>query len=130
MTQALHRRSWIKGVAASLTGLWLAACDKINDDPKVQETLLRAEGLNRKVHRALIDRKALAKEFTLADISRDFRANGSISPGDEDYRAHLKEGFAKTGERIIITAGVPIGVPGTTNMVRIAYIGEQSGRKP
>ena len=94
MTEVLHRRNWIKGVGASLTGLWLAACDKINDNPKVQETLLKAEGVNQKVHRALIDRKALAKEFTPADISKDFRANGSISPGDEDYRAHLKEGFA------------------------------------
>jgi pyruvate kinase len=33
------------------------------------------------------------------------------------------EGFAKPGERIIITAGVPIGAPGTTNMLRIATIG-------
>jgi pyruvate kinase len=35
----------------------------------------------------------------------------------------FREGFAKTGERIIITAGVPIGAPGTTNMIRIATIG-------
>ena len=41
----------------------------------------------------------------------------------------LEEGFAKNGERILITAGVPIGIPGTTNMVRIAYVGDQSGRK-
>ncbi len=33
-----------------------------------------------------------------------------------------KEGFAATGERIIIVAGVPFGSPGATNMVRIAYI--------
>jgi pyruvate kinase len=35
----------------------------------------------------------------------------------------FREEFAKTGERIIITAGVPIGAPGTTNMLRIAKIG-------
>jgi pyruvate kinase len=34
------------------------------------------------------------------------------------------EGFAKAGERIIITAGVPLGTPGATNMLRIAYVGE------
>jgi pyruvate kinase len=33
-----------------------------------------------------------------------------------------REGFAKAGERIIITAGVPLGTPGSTNMVRIAYV--------
>lgn len=35
----------------------------------------------------------------------------------------FSEGFAKPGERIIITAGVPIGAPGTTNMIRVATIG-------
>jgi pyruvate kinase len=34
------------------------------------------------------------------------------------------EGFARPGERIIITAGVPLGTPGATNMLRIAYVGE------
>lgn len=33
-----------------------------------------------------------------------------------------EEGFAKTGERIVITAGVPLGTPGKTNMLRIATI--------
>jgi pyruvate kinase len=35
----------------------------------------------------------------------------------------VREGFAKVGERILITAGVPVGTPGTTNMLRIATIG-------
>ena len=34
------------------------------------------------------------------------------------------------GDRIIISAGIPIGTPGSTNMLRIAYIGSDgmSGR--
>jgi pyruvate kinase len=32
------------------------------------------------------------------------------------------EGFAASGERVIIVAGVPFGAPGATNMVRIAYL--------
>jgi pyruvate kinase len=35
----------------------------------------------------------------------------------------FREGFAKAGDRILITAGVPVGTPGTTNMLRIATIG-------
>ena len=35
----------------------------------------------------------------------------------------MSEGFAKPGEKILITAGVPVGTPGTTNMIRIATIG-------
>jgi pyruvate kinase len=37
----------------------------------------------------------------------------------------LDEGFAKPGEGILITAGVPLGSPGATNMVRMAYIDEK-----
>lgn len=93
MNGMTDRRGWLKGVAASATGLWLAACDKLNDNPKFQEKLQSAEGLTRRAQRLLIDRKALAREFHPADISRDFRANGSISPGDDAYRALLADGF-------------------------------------
>jgi pyruvate kinase len=33
-----------------------------------------------------------------------------------------KEDFAKAGERVIIVAGVPLGTPGATNMMRVAYV--------
>jgi pyruvate kinase len=44
-------------------------------------------------------------------------------------RIVASEGFGKPGDRIIISAGVPLGTPGATNMLRIAYIGPdgQSG---
>jgi pyruvate kinase len=38
-----------------------------------------------------------------------------------------EEGFAKPGDRIIITAGVPLRTPGSTNMLRIAYVGRDDG---
>ena len=34
-----------------------------------------------------------------------------------------REGFAKPGERIVITAGVPLGTPGSTNLLRVAFVG-------
>src|SRR5215510_15222386 len=37
-------------------------------------------------------------------------------------RIAFDEGFAGAGEGVIIVAGVPLGSPGTTNMVRIAYL--------
>ena len=33
-----------------------------------------------------------------------------------------KEGFAESGDRIVITAGVPFGTPGATNVLRIAWV--------
>ena len=88
------RRGWLRSVAAGAAGLWLAACNRVNDAPGVQATLRRAEGLTRRAQRLLVSRTALAREFTEAEIGRDFRANGSISPGDPDYRKLLAGGFA------------------------------------
>ena len=38
-------------------------------------------------------------------------------------RLAFKEGFAKAGQRVIIVAGVPLGTPGATNFMRIAFVG-------
>jgi pyruvate kinase len=35
------------------------------------------------------------------------------------------EGFAVKGEHVVITGGVPLGVTGTTNMLRVAVVGAQ-----
>ncbi|MBT4940373.1 MAG: pyruvate kinase, partial [Rhodospirillaceae bacterium] len=36
----------------------------------------------------------------------------------------IKEEFATEGQRLIITAGVPFGTPGATNVLRIVWVGE------
>ena len=40
-------------------------------------------------------------------------------------RIAQQENFGREGDRIIITAGVPLRTPGSTNMLRIAYIGPE-----
>ncbi|MFZ0846082.1 MAG: pyruvate kinase [Pseudolabrys sp.] len=44
---------------------------------------------------------------------------------DRACRIAFKEGFAKPGQRVIVVAGVPLGTPGATNMLRIAYVGTE-----
>ena len=39
-------------------------------------------------------------------------------------RVALREGFAQPNQRIIVTAGVPLGKPGATNMLRVAFVDE------
>jgi pyruvate kinase len=41
---------------------------------------------------------------------------------DRACRIAVAEGYAAPGDRVIITAGVPLRTPGSTNMLRIAYI--------
>ncbi|SDR32224.1 pyruvate kinase [Pseudovibrio sp. Tun.PSC04-5.I4] len=36
------------------------------------------------------------------------------------------EGIAKPGQRILVSAGVPFGTPGSTNMLRVAFVGSES----
>ena len=38
----------------------------------------------------------------------------------------FREGFAVAGQRIVVTAGFPLGTPGATNLLRVAFV----GRKP
>jgi DMSO/TMAO reductase YedYZ molybdopterin-dependent catalytic subunit len=94
MTATSNRRRWLGAAGASLGALWLSACDKLTNDPKFSGVLRKAEGLTQRAQRLVTDRKALAREFTPADISRDFRANGTLRPQDDDYQALLANNFA------------------------------------
>ena len=44
---------------------------------------------------------------------------------DRACRIAFQEGAADRGDRVIITAGVPFGTPGATNLLRIAYVGDR-----
>jgi pyruvate kinase len=43
---------------------------------------------------------------------------------DKACRIALKQEMAKVGERLVITAGVPFGTPGSTNILRVAWVEE------
>jgi len=45
---------------------------------------------------------------------------------DRACRLAFKEGFAKAGQRVIVVAGVPLGTPGATNFMRIAFVGQEA----
>jgi pyruvate kinase len=47
---------------------------------------------------------------------------------DRAARFAFLEGFARPGERIVVTAGVPLRTPGATNMLRVAFVGPQKER--
>jgi pyruvate kinase len=42
-------------------------------------------------------------------------------------QAAHKNGFGIPGQALLIVAGTPFGVSGSTNLLRIAWIGETSG---
>ena len=42
---------------------------------------------------------------------------------DRGCRIAFTEGYARPGQRIVVVGGVPFGTPGSTNMLRIAFVG-------
>lgn len=94
MTATTNRRRWLGAAGASVGALWLSACDKLTTDPQFAGMLRVAERWSEGAQRLVTDRKALAKEFPPADLSKDFKANGTLRPTDEAYLALLDGGFA------------------------------------
>ena len=90
----ITRRGLIGSIAAGAGGLLLSGCNRINANPGVRSVLQSAEGLTMRAQRLISDRSTLAREFTAADLSPVFRANGTRLPAGEDYAAHRQAGFA------------------------------------
>ena len=86
----LPRRTLIAGGA----GLLLAGCDKVAAIPQARKILFAGEDMHRGLQRALLDRGALAPEFTREQMSPIFRANGTRDPGTPDYAAMVANKFA------------------------------------
>ncbi|QYF86819.1 molybdopterin-dependent oxidoreductase [Brevundimonas sp. PAMC22021] len=90
----MNRRRWLSGAAAAALGAVLAGCDRIAASPTVQQALRMAEGLTLRAQRLIVPRDALAPTYSRAEISPDFRPNGSIDPAASDYVRLRDGGFA------------------------------------
>lgn len=95
----LTRRRFFTAAGAATGGLVLAGCDALSTSPTTLAVLDSAEGATLRWQR-LIGRNALAKEFSEADISPVFKANGSKSVDTEDYARWIETGFADWRLRI------------------------------
>ena len=89
----MNRRRWLAGLLGTLGAAALSACGQ-STPPVVLQALRMAEGLTRRAQRLLIPRDALAPEYDVSQISRDFRPNGSVDPAAADYVALRDGGFA------------------------------------
>ncbi|MEA3011114.1 MAG: hypothetical protein QOJ91_2806 [Sphingomonadales bacterium] len=92
MTDRLTRRQAL--VSLGTGGLLLSGCDRIGRSPAFQSVQSGAERLTMRAQRLVIDRTALAPEFSAADLSPVFRTNGNAMPASPAYRTHLESGFA------------------------------------
>ena len=89
----LDRRRFLARTVAGVTTLLLGACDKLSESRWFPRILGSAEAVNKGAQRAITGRQTLAREFTEADISPDFKSNGTQEPDDPDYQKLMKGGF-------------------------------------
>jgi len=94
MSGALDRRGFLARGLAVAGAAVLGGCDGLSQQPWVQRILAWEETLTRVTQRALLSPKALAREYSEADLSKDFKANGSIDPQDADYQTLAANDFA------------------------------------
>ena len=78
---------------------------------------------------ALTPNQNTARRLALVWGVHPIRTKDASDMDDMAFRAckfAVREGFSQVGDRIIIVAGVPFGTPGATNMVRIAFISQDT----
>ncbi len=104
MSGLLTRRAALTGVggAALLTSGCekLVAGDKLTGSPAFQRVLAQAEAWTLASQRFLLSGGAMAREFTVADLSPRFKANGTLHPRGDAYARHVDTGFADWRLRI------------------------------
>jgi len=89
----MNRRRWLTGGLATAATALLAACGQAGTSLAEQARRM-GEGLTLRAQRLVIPRDALAPTYSRAEISPDFRANGSIDPAAADYEALKVNDFA------------------------------------
>ncbi|HEX8384072.1 MAG TPA: molybdopterin-dependent oxidoreductase [Sphingomonas sp.] len=90
----ITRRGLVGSLGLGAGGLMLSGCDRIAATPAFRGFAAGAEGLTQDFTRLVSNRGALAREFTSADLSPVFRANGTSDPAAADYRALAAGNFA------------------------------------
>ena len=94
------RRSALRAALVGVGAASLAGCDRLSNNAAFVDVLKSAQHLSHGAHRVVAGRKAMAQEFSEADIAAHFKANGTLVPRDADYQALMKGGFKDWSLRV------------------------------
>jgi DMSO/TMAO reductase YedYZ molybdopterin-dependent catalytic subunit len=72
----------------------LSGCEKLSQTAWFPKVLGLGEKATYKIQRMVLSRKAMAQEFPAADLSPQFRSNGTSMPDNPTYTALATKGFA------------------------------------
>jgi DMSO/TMAO reductase YedYZ molybdopterin-dependent catalytic subunit len=88
------RRRFFTRVGGAAAALVLSGCQRLSESAWFPKVLGVAETLNEAAGKLIVPRRAMAQEFTEADLSSRFRSNGTARPQSSAYDALLAGGFA------------------------------------
>jgi DMSO/TMAO reductase YedYZ molybdopterin-dependent catalytic subunit len=88
------RRKFLSRALAGAGTLSLSGCYDVSQTQWWPKVLDSAENVSRVAQRFFAGRNALAQEFTKADISPMFKANGATDPASASYKAMAAKSFA------------------------------------
>jgi DMSO/TMAO reductase YedYZ molybdopterin-dependent catalytic subunit len=88
------RRRFITRSLALGGAVLLAGCDRLSRTEWFPRILEKAEGVTRRAQHLVTSRRSMAQEFSEADLSPQFRSNGTANPDDAAYQALAANGFS------------------------------------
>ena len=87
------RRYFLRQALTSASAALLAGCDALSNSTWFPKLLGIGEHLSSGAQHLLTSRRSMAQEFTEADLSPEFRGNGTENPEDAEYQALAAHGF-------------------------------------
>lgn len=94
MSLSVNRRRLLKGAVSLIGASVLSGCDALVTNDSANNVVQAAETLTKAVQRTLLGQQQLAQEFTEADLSPEFKVNGTDHPDGDEYAKLLDTNFA------------------------------------
>lgn len=88
------RRDFLGRLLSACAAALLAGCDAASRSAWLPKILGVGERASRSAQHLVSSRRALAQEFSVADISPQFRSNGTANPNDRQYQELAANHFA------------------------------------
>lgn len=89
-----EKRRFFRMSLAGAGAVLVAGCDRLAQTSWFPKILASGETFNHAAQKALLSRKAMAQEFSEADLSPSFRSNGTSDPNSAAYQAMVQNNFA------------------------------------
>jgi len=92
-SETITRRAMLRRGLGAMGAFFLAGCERLSRTEWFPQVLSAGEKASETIHH-LLARKAMAQEFTPADLSPSFRSNGTAEPNNPAYAELVAGGFA------------------------------------